>query len=430
MRPRRLASWAAALSLLGGGAALANLTAFSKQPDPEYRCAKKSENKAGPVKVIDLSVRSQVWRNIPWDHTVRVFLPEKMEHPGTALLFITGGNPGDAESLLFASLAPRLGSPVAILYNIPNQPLFDGKSEDDLIAHTFQEYLKSGDDTWPLLLPMVKSAVRAMDAIQETSRREWGTPVQDFVLTGASKRGWTTYLTAAADSRVRAIAPMVFDNLKFQAQMPRQLALWGKYSEQIDDYSRRGLQQQMETEQGKKLLSIVDPWHYRKQLTMPKLLIHGSNDRYWATDAVRAYWDDLQGDKYLLSVPNSGHGLEDRPRVVNTLVAFYRAVAAERAFPRLSDRQTARNGTVTVRVRSTVQPGKVRLWVARAADLDFRPVKYQEQPMKAAEGQYEAELPLPETGGLAVFSEAEYSLDGSRFTLSTPTSVYGKRETE
>src|SRR5262249_42931928 len=156
---------------------------------------------------------------------------------------------------------------------------------------------------------MTKSAVKAMDALQSFSDQAWKQKIEGFVVSGASKRGWTTYLTGASDPRVKAIAPMVFNNLKFSAQMPRQLALWGKYSEQIEDYTRRGLQQQMTSDRGQQLTRMVDPWFYRDHLKMPKLLIHGANDRYWATDATALFWDDLSGEKSLLTVPNSGHGL-------------------------------------------------------------------------------------------------------------------------
>src|SRR5688572_25236547 len=221
------------LGMLLGCRASADLAGYVAAPTPDFRWTKQSESAVGSVKIVNLQVRSQTWRGIAWDHTIQVFIPPAMKHPRTALLLVTGGSPGTSDTLLGAAVAPRLEAPVAILYNIPNQPLFEGKSEDDLIAHTFEEYLKSGDETWPLLFPMVKSAARAMDAIQALSRKEWAAPVEDFVVTGASKRGWTTYLTAAVDRRVRAIAPMVFDNLNFNAQMPRQLELWGRYSEQI-----------------------------------------------------------------------------------------------------------------------------------------------------------------------------------------------------
>ena len=37
------------------------------------------------------------------------------------------------------------------------------------------------------------------------------------------------------------------------------------------------------------------PWVYRDKLTMPKLILNGTNDPYWTLDALNLYWDDLNG---------------------------------------------------------------------------------------------------------------------------------------
>jgi pimeloyl-ACP methyl ester carboxylesterase len=81
----------------------------------------------------------------------------------------------------------------------------DGLVEDGLIAHTFVEFAKTGDVTWPLLVPMVKSVVAGMTAAQAAAADRWGIEVDGFVTTGASKRGWTTWLSAAIDERVKGL---------------------------------------------------------------------------------------------------------------------------------------------------------------------------------------------------------------------------------
>ncbi len=415
------------LTVAAGRSVSADLGEYTRRPEPDYSWSKTSETSLSGVKIINLKMRSQVWRGIPWDHQVQVFLPTAVRHPKTAMLLVIGGNPDPATTILGTTVAPRLEAPLVVLYNIPNQPLFEGKKEDDLIAHTFQEYLKDGDETWPLLFPMVKSAIKVMDAVQDLSRKEWPVGVEDFVVTGASKRGWTTYLTGASDSRVRGIAPMVFDNLKFSAQMPRQLELWGKYSEQIDDYTRRGLQQKMETPAGKKLISMVDPWFYREKLRMPKLLIHGANDPYWATDATRAYWDDLKGDKYLLAIPNAGHGLNDRDRLINTLSGFFHAVAAGKELPQLTGASRLDEGMVELKLTSSRVPKEVRLWTSRAADMDFRPLKWEATPHAGGGSDFRWRVDAPKTGGLSLYAEAVFEESGRTYTLTTPPQVFGKR---
>ena len=146
-------------------------------------------------------------------------------------------------------------------------------------------------------------------------------------MTGGSKRGWTTWLTGAVDDRVVAIAPMVIVMLNLGKQGPNQLKVWGKYSEQIHDYVERGLMEKVQTPEGTKLWKMVDPYTYRDRLTKPKLLINGTNDRYWTLDALDLYWDGLKGPKYLVELPNAGHGLDkNRDWAINGLGAFFRQV--------------------------------------------------------------------------------------------------------
>ena len=53
----------------------------------------------------------------------------------------------------------------AAVNKVPNQPLYDGRKEDALIAYTFDQFLKTGDREWPLLFPMTEEP--------EPRRRAW-----------------------------------------------------------------------------------------------------------------------------------------------------------------------------------------------------------------------------------------------------------------
>ena len=60
---------------------------------------------------------------------------------------------------------------------------------------------------------MTRAVVRAMDVIEEYTLK-FKKPVKEFFISGASKRGWTTWTTAAVDKRVIGMAPIVIDMLK------------------------------------------------------------------------------------------------------------------------------------------------------------------------------------------------------------------------
>ncbi len=88
---------------------------------------------------------------------------------------------------------------------------------------------------------------------------------------------------------------MVIDTLNMKAQKAHSIEVWGKFSEQIDDYTSRGLTDKFDDPDGARLWKMVDPYSYRDRLTMPKLMINGLNDRYWTLDALNIYWGELKG---------------------------------------------------------------------------------------------------------------------------------------
>ena len=145
-----------------------------------------------------------------------------------------------------------------------------------------------------------------------------------FVVNGVSKRGWTTWLTAASgDPRVKAIAPMVIDILNMPVNVAYQKVMYGKYSEQIKDYVNLGLTEDVANPQGKALVEMVDPYSYRRLLTQPKMLFMGTNDEFWTVDAVKHYIDSIPGTHMMTYVPNAGHGLGDRQAALLSLEAFF-----------------------------------------------------------------------------------------------------------
>ena len=54
--------------------------------------------------------------------------------------------------------------------------------------------------------------------------------VDSFVVAGGSKRGWTTWTTAAVDKRVVAIVPIVIDMLNVEKSSVTTIARYGFFA--------------------------------------------------------------------------------------------------------------------------------------------------------------------------------------------------------
>jgi PhoPQ-activated pathogenicity-related protein len=405
----------------------ADLVEYVTKKDDSFSWKLADTKKTDTGTIYEIDLVSQTWHDIKWDHKLQVFVPKDTKPQATMVLWNQGGTPNLLSGALGLQIAERAKAPVAFLYGVPKQPLFGGKKEDGLIAETFVRYLETKDGSWPLLFPMVKSVVKAMDALQQFAKKEWDFEVKSFVVTGASKRGWTSWLTAATgDKRVKAIAPIVIDTLNMPVQMKNQVAAFGKPSEMIRDYTERKLVPIPDTPEAKKLWLMIDPWVYREKLTMPKMIINGANDPYWPLDALNSYWDDLKGDKWLLYVPNAGHDLRERDkdgkpellpmRAVNTLAAFARSQIFDKPMPGMTWVCDEKEGVCRLTVTpKTAKPSTVRIWKAEAETRDFRKARWAVD----AGAKLPAEVLAPEKGFRAFFAETEYDMDGLKFTLCT-----------
>jgi PhoPQ-activated pathogenicity-related protein len=400
---------------------------YVSRPEPDFAWKSIGTIETSAGRVHQLRVTSQKWHGIIWRHAVEVYEPKKLTFPGHALLFVNGGSkpgpPDEDDMKTGLQLAQMCGARVVMLHQVPNQPLFGGRTEDDLITDTWLKYLETGDETWPLLFPMVKSAVKTMDAVQELAEAEWSHSIDHFVITGGSKRGWTSWLTPVADERICATAPIVIDVLNFRPQMNHQLKSWGKFSEQIIDYTSKGLVKrpdERETPREAALRTMMDPFTYRKQLTLPKLLIVGTNDPYWVVDAMNLYWDDLEGQKYIRQVPNAGHGLEGgREGALKTLSVFFRHVAAAHELPQHSWSVANGDKHLKLTMTATPSPERVRFWTTTSDDLDFRDDQWTSTLLTKKATKWVGQVDVPAAGHVAVFGELEFDLDGHPWSLTT-----------
>jgi len=432
---------------------------YVAKKDASYQWRVIDEGTVTPlVAYKEIILTSQTWQGRDWHHRLHIFYPAQAKRISQVYLFITGGGWNDEEEkqreerlrkereshatsgtpttkpkreprieeVLATHVVTSTQTPMAVLSNVPRQPIFDGKSEDRIISYTMDEYLRTGDPTWLLLLPMTKSAVRAMDAIEEFARKEWKSDLTGFVVGGASKRGWTTWLTSAVDKRVKACSPIVIDVLNFDAQMKHQLASYGHYSEQINDYTERNLPEKWQTPRGKQLLTIVDPYFYLDRVTQPKFLILGTNDPYWTLDALNIYWDDMKGEKYVLYVANKGHAPIDMPRLFATFSSLVLKAAGKLTFPQMTWDLKATADGLRLKIDADKPLEHAWAYIATSPTRDFRKSKWHHEEMTASGRGYVHMLPMPEQGYAAMYGEALFKLEGGQpLYLCTNVKIIG-----
>lgn len=440
----------AALPLLLVVAALGEETAldrYVKKPDASYRYDIVTTIRGDGYTTYVIDLTSQTWRKPSevdrtiWKHWLTIVKPDRVAGT-TAFLFITGGSTKDKapeqinQSYVENALATH--SVVAELQDVPNEPLVfpdepRSRSEDGIIAYTWIKYMKTGDETWPLRLPMTKAAVRAMDTITAAmaAPAAGGVKVEKFVVSGGSKRGWTTWTAAAVDKRVVAVIPISIDLLNLEKSFEHHFRVYGFFAPAVKDYVEAGVMDWGGTPQYRKLLEIEEPYSYRDRLTLPKFMMYAAGDQFFLPDSSRFYFDDLKGEKYLRYIPNADHGLRGTDARESSL-AFYQAFLDGTPRPRFTWTFEA-NGDI--RVVSKDRPGAVRLWQATNAESrDFRlmtigPAYRSADLQDQGGGIYVGRVPQPEKGWTAYFVELTWP-SGGKYPFKFTTAVRVTPDTE
>jgi PhoPQ-activated pathogenicity-related protein len=453
---------AATLSLAGGGAKAGGTAAVADATPQRGDAPRATGPLANYVHATDPATRiepvshgelpggswrtfrlvSQRWQGVEWTHELSLCMPAGVvaahgNGGGPMLLWIDGGSsqklptadgsPSDAVKAA-ATAANAAGLPVAVIRQVPYQPMFGGLMEDGLIAHSFVEYAKTGDPTWPLLLPMVKAAVAAMDAAVEIARTEWKFDVEGFVVTGASKRGWTSWLTTAIDPRVLGVVPQVIDMLSMDRHLRLQAQSFGGLSDKLTDYTSRGIEKLLGTPRGRELVGIVDPYSYRDRLKAPKLISLGTNDPYWPLESLELYRGDLPGPCWVSYCPNTGHGIPMH-RWAGLVVAMGKHVSGGEPLPDLRWRFEPAGGGTGCVLHAAVQPERVVLWQAESGTRDFRQAKWLPAAVVGDGPEWEVPLAMGAGGGRwkAAVVEVHYPRQPMPLVLTTSVHVQERK---
>ena len=422
--------------ILGNPVAPSVLKTFVDQPDGHFRFGKPQTSTKDPHGGTFFygSFTSQQWQPTAgvqpaiWEHQLHVYVPKVVTLGKQIFVYLGGGRRDQPKPIggmtpFLLQLARRAGIIVAELQQLPPQPLSFGPAdsprfEDQIIAYGWDRFLATSDQKWIVRLPMLKAASRSLTVVHRWLRDARVPHQPRFVVAGASKRGWVSWLIPLVDSRVVGIVPVVIDLLNLRASMRHHHETYGGWSPVLKDYVEHRITGRLDTPAFRKLMDLIDPVRYVEQLSLPKLVITAANDQFFLPDSARFYFDKLRGPSFLRVVANTGHYISDpRPQFfTDSLAAFVSSIEHRAALPTLvATEESSRR----VRFQVVGRPKVVRLWQAsNPAGYDFRAMqqdfpKYLSSVMTPdKDGAYSLALAPPNKGCVARFLAPEYDVSG------------------
>jgi len=424
------------------------LDSYVAKPDPTFAWKVEKTFKGDGYHGAVLELTSQTWMTEKqsdrpvWKHWLTVTIPDAVASK-KAFLYINGGSTStplpSGPSDRFAQMAVDTGSVIADLGQAPNQPIRFAdtptvpRSEDDMIAYLQARYDPAVEPTALPRLPMVKSGTAAMTAVQQFLASDAGgkLTVDGFVVSGGSKRAWTSWLVGLIDERVVGMIPIVINVLDVDATTRHHWEAMGYFSPALGDYVKHKL---IPDEIGRKMTvvnAIEDPLNYRgrPRMKIPKFIINAVGDEFFPPDNTKYSYHLLPGSKQLRMLPNSRHSTAGTD-INESMTAWYDSVIKGRPVPEYT--WTVRDDGAIVVNPGPIKPSAVLLWQGTNPKArDFRVATlgdkaFTSTPLTvAADGTYVANVDKPASGFTAYFVELTYP-SGTKYPFKFTTEVYVK----
>jgi len=273
------------------------LMKFAREYDNAYRFDVYGEKQGEGYKAYFLDFVSQSWhpeKTVPpvWRHWLTLIIPnQRVKDIGMLVLtegFSTNETPMSEISPYFISLAVSSKSVVAILEGFPRDKvgIYETPAKvvnlepTEFVSWSLKQYFETYDPGWIVFCPLVKSVVRAMDAIQEFLLKNLRSeiPLKEFVLCGDAPF-FVPWLVPSVDSRVIGLVSINASAFHLEQQIKRMFMDEISFPPLFAEMDDAGILPLLETEDGENLLKVIDPYSYRTSLQIPKLVVSIGNEQ-------------------------------------------------------------------------------------------------------------------------------------------------------
>ena len=176
------------------------------------------------------------------------------------------------------------------------------------------------------------------------------------------------------------------------------------------------------TESGAAITAMVDPYSYRKNLNMPKMIFIGTIDEYWPVDAIKNYIDSIPGQNFIQYVPNAGHDLGDKVQAYQALSSFMATTLLNRDYPEWDWDLEEHDSKIYLRTKANADLlVNAEVWSAESKDRDFRDEQWKSESLNVEKiGEVKTQISYPDQGYKAFYMNLKYTdPNGEEYVKST-----------